>query len=189
MKGIVLAVMVMAIAWAPAAALAQQSGGTSSGGFGTTMKDSWLTTKAKSRLLADKRVKSLGIEVETRNGVVVLRGKVRAPGERAAAEEVARGTDGVRSVANLLQVVPEALRKAVDARDEEIKRAVMLRLEGDNSLKRVSVRSDAAMVTLMGTVADAGAQKRASDAARGVPGVKMVRNEIKVKSAQAAKAR
>ena len=185
MKGIMLAVMVVAIAWAPAAALAQQT----SGGFGTTMKDSWLTTKAKSRLLADKRVKALGIEVETRNAVVMLRGKVRSPGERAAAEEVARGTDGVRSVANLLQVVPEAHRKAVDARDDEIKRAVMLRLEGDNSLKKVSVRSDAGMVTLMGTVGDGGAQKRASDVARAVPGVKMVRNEVKVKSERAAKAR
>ena len=184
MKGFLLALMVVAIACAPAAAFAQQSGNSASGGF---MKDSWLTTKAKSRLFADKRVKATAIEVETRNAVVILRGKVRSTAERTAAEEVARGTEGVKGVANVLQVVPDAHRKAVDARDEEIKRAVMLRLEGDNSLKHVAVRSDAAMVTLTGTVGDVGAMRRAADMAKAAPGVKMVRNEISVKPARAAK--
>ena len=39
----------------------------------------------------------------------------------------------------------------------------------------------------MGTVADGGAVKRASEMAKGVNGVKMVRNEINVKPTRAAK--
>lgn len=191
MKAMILAVMIAAIAWAAVPALAQQPASTSSssGGMGSSMKDGWLTTKTKSRLLADKRVKSTAIEVETRGAVVFLRGKVRSGVERAAAEEVARGTDGVKSVANVLQIVPDAIRKAVDARDEELKHAVMVRLEGDNTLKRVSARADASLITLMGMVNDAAALKRAGDLAKSVPGVKMVRNEVKIKEARAAKAK
>src|SRR3989442_3294133 len=85
-------------------------------GVGQTMKDSWLTTKAKMALVTDRRVKARRIKVETQGGVVTLRGKVASAEERTAAEEIARGLTGVTSVSTALQVVPEEQRKSVDAR-------------------------------------------------------------------------
>ena len=150
------------------------------GGF---FKDSWLTSKTKSKLFADKRVKGLKVSVETRHGIVTLRGKVATAAARRAAEEVTKSTKGVKSVVNVLQVVPEAHRKSVDAKDDEIEDAVKARIEAEPMLTdaRISVRSDNAVVTLKGTVPDARAGSRAVDLAKGVPGVRSVRNELRPK--------
>src|SRR5438094_633194 len=121
-------------------------------------------------------------------------GRVRAEVERAeekvAAEQIARGTDGVRGVNNVLQVVPEGQRRLVDARDGDIKQSVKNRLETDAMLREadINVRADAGMITLKGSVPDARARNRAADLARGVSGVKSVRNELKSKDTRAAAA-
>ena len=153
-------------------------------GAGQVMKDSWLTTKTKMALVKDKRVKARRITVETQGSVVTLRGKVATVSERVAAEEVAKGVAGVKSVSNALQVVPEVQRKSVDAKDDELEKTVKGRLEKDDRLKEagIEVRSDNSVVTLMGKVADPKIKTRAADVTRGVPGVKAVRNELAQKS-------
>lgn len=60
--------------------------------------DTWLTTKVKSKLLADAGTKSLDIGVKTRNGVVVLSGTVDNQESAEHAEAVARQVKGVKSV-------------------------------------------------------------------------------------------
>ena len=70
------------------------------------VSDSWITSKAKISLFADERVKGTQVNVDTKNGVVHLRGKVDSAEAKAAAEEVAKGLDGVKSVKNDLQVWP-----------------------------------------------------------------------------------
>ena len=148
------------------------------------VKDSWITSKTKMSLINDKRVKARHIKVETENGVLILRGKVSSGEERAAAEETARGVEGVKSVRNMLQVVPETKRKALDARDDEVSKAVTDRLDADGQLKgaKIRVRADNGMVTLMGSVPSARAKDRAADMTRKVPGVRAVQNELQVKS-------
>lgn len=148
------------------------------------VKDSWITSKTKMALVSDKRVKARQIKVETERGVVTLRGKVASGDERNAAEQIARGVDGVRSVRNTLEVVPETRRKALDAKDDEVSEAVSKRLDADEQLKEASikVRSDNGMVTLMGSVPNARAKERAVELARKVPGVRGVRNELQLKS-------
>lgn len=166
----------------PASVQDEPSGGMMSRA-GTTLKDSWITSKLKSKLLADKRVKVLRIKVETDRAVVTLRGKVATVDQRRAAEEIARSTDGVASVTNLLQVVPEEQRKAVDARDEEIEDTIRAQFDKDQALKDigVAVRSDNGMVTLLGSVPDGQVRARVADLTRRVPGVRSVRNETRVK--------
>ena len=150
-------------------------------GAGQVMKDSWLTTKTKMALVKDKRVKAGRITVETQGSVVTLRGKVATAAERIAAEEIAKGVSGVKSVGNALQVVPEVQRKAVDAKDDEIKKAVKGRLEKDGELKDadIKVRSDNGVVTLLGKTPDAKTKTRAADLTRGVPGVRALRDELR----------
>src|SRR6202795_955442 len=60
--------------------------------------DSWLTSKTKIALFSDDRVKGSQVKVETKDGVVHLRGKVDSAEAKAAAESVAKGIDGVKSV-------------------------------------------------------------------------------------------
>ena len=65
--------------------------------LGTASKDTWLTTKVKSKILASDEVKSGSVKVITVNGEVFLLG-VLTQQEGAAAAKIASETDGVRRV-------------------------------------------------------------------------------------------
>lgn len=144
----------------------------------TAVSDTWITSKAKIALFADERVEGTSVSVDTTKGVVHLRGKVDSDGAKAAATEIAKGLDGVQSVRNDLQVVAPTNRKMVDAGDKEIDKAVEARMSRDARLKKVDVRTDAGVVTLTGEVPTIIASAKASEMARGVPGVKSVKNEL-----------
>ena len=140
--------------------------------------DSWLTSKAKIALFSDDRVKGSQVKVETKDGVVFLRGKVDSAEAKAAAESVAKGIDGVKSVKNDLQVVSPGARKAVEAKDADITKAVESRVKRESDLKKVDVRADSGVVTLTGEVPTITASAKASEMARGVNGVRSVKNEL-----------
>jgi len=145
-------------------------------------KDTWLTSKTKIALFADDRVSGTNVHVETRDGVVMLRGKVASADEKKAAADIAKSVEGVKDVKNDLQVVAPANRKAVEAKDADIQKAVKSRFSKDTRLKGIDVRADNGVVTLSGDVKDLNARARASELARGVAGVKSVKNELKEKS-------
>ena len=144
----------------------------------TMVSDTWITSKTKISLFADERVKGTQISVDTTKGVVHLRGKVDSAEAKSAAGDIAQGVEGVKSVKNDLQAVAPKARKAVDASDSDIAKAVGTRLAKDTQLKKVDVRTDAGVVTLTGEVPTIGASAKASEMARGIPGVKSVKNEL-----------
>jgi len=147
-------------------------------GAKTGISDSWLTAKTKIALFGDDRIKGGPVSVETVNGAVSLRGKVDSGDAKTAAASIAQAVDGVKSVRNDLQVVPGGDRKAIDASDTDITRQVEGRLAKNAQLKKVDVRTDGGAVILTGAVSSIGASARASELARGVPGVRMVKNEL-----------
>lgn len=150
----------------------------------TAMSDSWITSKTKIALFADERVKGTQVSVDTmKGGVVHLRGKVDSAEAKSAAGDIAKGIEGVKSVKNDLQVVAPGTRQMVDAKDEDIDKAVKARVSREAQLKSVDVRTDAGVVTLTGEVPSIVASARASEMARGVPGVKSVKNELTVRQA------
>lgn len=65
--------------------------------LGTASKDTWLTTKIKSKILASDAVKSSTVKVITENGEVFLLG-VLTKQEGDATAKIASETDGVRRV-------------------------------------------------------------------------------------------
>jgi hypothetical protein len=75
-------------------------------GCGTT--DPGITTAVKSKLAADERTSAMKIDVDTNQKVVTLNGTVQTEAEKAAAEQVAKNTEGVTSVVNRLTVAPTA---------------------------------------------------------------------------------
>ncbi len=60
--------------------------------------DAWLTTKVKTKLLAAPDVQGTAINVETRDGVVHLIGKMPNATMKTRAIDLARTTEGVKSV-------------------------------------------------------------------------------------------
>jgi len=144
----------------------------------TGISDSWVTAKTKIALFGDDRIRGGQISVGTVNGAVSLRGKVDSDNAKAAAASVARAVDGVKSVRNDLRVVPPGDRKAIHASDTDITRRVEGRLAKDAQLKKVDVRTNGGAVILTGAVSSIDASAHASELARGVPGVRMVKNEL-----------
>lgn len=71
--------------------------------------DAGITTKVKSKLAADTRTSAIKISVETVNGVVALTGTVPTQSEKAAAEEIAKNTEGVTRVDNRVVIDPNSL--------------------------------------------------------------------------------
>jgi osmotically-inducible protein OsmY len=67
--------------------------------------DPWITTKVKTKILADDLLDKSEINVDTTNdGVVTLKGTVPSVAAETRALELARTTDGVRTVVDRLEV-------------------------------------------------------------------------------------
>jgi hyperosmotically inducible periplasmic protein len=76
------------------------------------LDDAGITARVKAKLLADPEVGGIYIDVDTLEGRVTLNGKVKSQDEKAEAEKLARHTDGVRSVVNLIQVAGQPVPAA-----------------------------------------------------------------------------
>jgi hypothetical protein len=68
------------------------------------LSDGAITAKIKSKMALDDTIKSRDIRVATSDGVVTLSGKVGSTAERDRAVQLAKETDGVKSVTDELQV-------------------------------------------------------------------------------------
>lgn len=68
--------------------------------------DASLTASIKAKLIANKDVKAVSIDVDTLGGKVTLRGTAQTAAQKDAAERIARETDGVISVDNRIVVSP-----------------------------------------------------------------------------------
>jgi hyperosmotically inducible periplasmic protein len=66
--------------------------------------DSWITGKIQSQFIGEDLVKARRIDVDTKDGVVTLKGTVNSEVERDKAAQIARQTDGVKSVNNTLKI-------------------------------------------------------------------------------------
>lgn len=147
------------------------------------MSDSWITAKTKIALFADSRVKGSDINVATTDGAVTIRGKVDTDAAKQAAESIAKGIDGAKTVKNDLQVVAPTKREAVDDKDEAITARVNEQMAKDTQLKTAGIKAqtNAGVVSLSGEVPDLTTSAQASWSAWQVPGVKSVKNDLTVK--------
>lgn len=71
------------------------------------LNDAGITARVKAKLIADPEVAAVRIDVDTVDGRVTLNGKVASADQKAEAEKLARHTDGVLDVVNLIQVAGE----------------------------------------------------------------------------------
>ena len=99
----ILAVAMSAIVLLTAAGCAVSRGQETVGAY---VDDATITTQVKGRMLESPAVAGTSISVETLNGTVMLSGFAKSGAEKMAAENIARGVNGVRLVKNEISVRP-----------------------------------------------------------------------------------
>jgi hyperosmotically inducible protein len=158
--------------------------------------DSWITMKVHTQFVPDDALEGSDIDVDTRMGVVTLSGTVANEAGRKRAVEIARTTEGVKSVTDTaLRIAPPSVGttgKAGEAakqvgrtvNDGWIKSKIYSQFLVEDSLNDSNIDVDVAkgMVTLGGTVRTQAGLARAEAIAKATDGVKGVKNNIKVSS-------
>jgi len=145
--------------------------------------DPWITMKTKIALMTTDDVSAADLNVDTVNGVVTLHGKVATEGEKMKAERVAAKIDGVKSVKNLLQIVPSSKREVVERSDAEVKDAVQAAFKANAKVKDsgISVASvNKGVVLLAGKAKSLESHLEAVQVASAVKGVRRVSTEVQV---------
>lgn len=151
--------------------------------------DMGITSKVKSKLVADEVVKSSQIEVETRNGVVTLTGNVDSDEAKKQALELARATPGVVSVVDMISArtatgsgdAPDPQRTVGEAvTDAGITMSVKSRLLDDPQVKGLQIDVDTrdGVVFLTGSVGSEVEKQQAIQLARDTKGVRDVRSNL-----------
>ena len=84
---------------------------------GDTLGDAWLVTKVKAQFWDEDALDNSDINVDARDGVIILRGTVASQAGKARAVQVARDTEGVKRVEDRL-TVGRASRDDGDDADE-----------------------------------------------------------------------
>jgi hyperosmotically inducible protein len=148
--------------------------------------DTWVTTKVKTQLLTEPGISPMRVNVDTFDGIVTLFGNVETANDKAAAERSAMKVEGVKSVRNELQVVPDVAAKRVEAKDDQIKDLVKKRLDERQALKNddINIEVKNGVVRLTGTVDAAGERMTALTVARSTQGVKSVIDDLRIKEAR-----
>lgn len=169
--------------------------------FYRSVKDATLTARVKSNLLWNQYTDGTDIDVDTDDGIVILKGVVASEMEKKLAVQIAENTRGVRKVREALRVDPETageeglLEKTGDAVRGPIEKTGQLvsdtwitskvktvlmfnkRVEG----AEIDVDTDNGIVTLKGTVQSEAQAERVVALAEDVVNVKSVVSRLRVR--------
>lgn len=154
--------------------------------YAQRLEDATLGAVIRSRLLWSRVTHEAPIEVESREGVVTLRGKVASPEAKELAGVLARSTEGVYLVNNLVSMDTAAMAKARDTPvdlpkgpqpgDSWIIDKIQTSYRFSRNLDglNIKVTSQDGLVRLSGEVVSAEQKSIASEVARQIIGVRGV---------------
>src|SRR5580693_3739688 len=164
------------------AARADTTAQAHSDSVGAAISDTGITAKVKASYVGEDRLKGSHIKVVTTNGVVTLTGTALNSDSKAAAEELARNVDGVRSVDDQLRTGNGAMHRTVAeservGSDSWITTKVKSEILADSVSKGfdVHVKTLNGVVMLSGVLPNDDAVAHVKDLAEKVEGVKSVR--------------
>ena len=147
-------------------------------------RDTWITTAAKMRLIANTNTPGFDINVDTNNGIVTLFGVVRSEAQKKGAETEVRKVGGVKNVVNDLQIVAEAKQEQVAQKDDEISKAIKTRFDANGSLgdSKIDIAVSNGVARLTGTVNSRHDQVTALTVTRSTSGVVRVIDELQLET-------
>lgn len=159
-------------------------------------KDAWIHGSAQTTLMLNTNLNSFQISSDVEDGVVTLTGEVKTSTDKALAEELVRGVDGVDDVRNELTVREEqddyegaeadengeGIRAALN--DSRIFTVVKTRLlmSSDVDGSGIEVEVDGAVVTLTGDLRSESERDLALEIARNANGVQNVHDNLRVRN-------
>jgi hyperosmotically inducible periplasmic protein len=160
---------------------------------GNVIEDSWITMKIQSKYFADDDVRARNIDVDTKGGMVTLKGSVGSERERQQAIAIAHNTDGVTMVHDNLTLDKSSMRRDTSPsgtagtagqkiEDGWITMKVQSKyfMHDDIKAHKIDVDTKNGVVTLNGSVPSASAKGAAEALAKDTDGVTRVVNNLKV---------
>ncbi|WP_426118714.1 BON domain-containing protein [Pseudomonas sp. DSP3-2-2] len=151
-----------------------------------SFEDATLTATVKSKLLWNSVTEALNIDVNSKDGVVTLKGRATSPEAKELAGSLASNTNGVTSVNNLIslsaqdsiaaKVQPPSSNPVEQLSDAWITSKVKSSLIYSRNLDglNIKVETKEGLVTLNGIVANFAEKELAVETARNIRGVKGV---------------
>ena len=152
--------------------------------------DAWREGKLDTIYLFNRHLNNFSIDPEVNGSTVVLTGKVESEVDKALAEQLAKGIDGISEVTNRLVVVPgEQARAGRSEGDRELSEKIedatltaevktQLLANGETHGLSINVDTVRNSVTLSGTVASSAEKDLAGEIAKQVDGVSSVNNNL-----------
>ncbi|MEA2786815.1 MAG: hypothetical protein QOF71_2919 [Candidatus Eremiobacteraeota bacterium] len=146
----------------------------------TVLRDALIMSAVKARLTAEYPDSTTSVGVSVVDGVVTLRGKVRDAKTRQAIVADAERTTYVKRVVDHLRVDPRSPRLRDQVGDVALATRVQAAIAAQLGLQNVTVRVDAGVATLTGTVRDAKTKRTMLATARDTAGIRNVVDRIRV---------
>jgi len=148
--------------------------------------DAWLTTKVKTTLLFHRSV-SATTEVDTKDGIVTLKGEAANQAEKDLTTEYAKDVEGVKDVKNEMTLSKTSKKKARTTGDKiddasitaQVKTTLLF--HRSTSALNTKVETKHGVVTLSGKAANAAEKDLATKIVNDVHGVQSVKNQMTIK--------
>lgn len=156
------------------------------GSLAQQVDDATLTAMVKSKLLWNSNTEGLDIDVESREGVVTLRGHARSAEAKELAGRLTENTEGVRGVNNHLSVSESdssaaRVQQAADDTGQALSDAwITSKVKSSYLYDRqldgldITVKTEEGVVHLSGTVLSSAEKELAIETARNIRGVRGV---------------
>jgi hyperosmotically inducible periplasmic protein len=147
--------------------------------------DAWISTKVKTTLLFHRSVSAM-TEVNTKDGIVTLKGDADNQAQKDLTTEYARDVDGVKDVKNEM-TVSKTPKKTKDTAGEKVDDAsitaqvkLSLLFHRSTSALSTKVKTKNGVVTLSGKAGNAAEKDLVTKLVNDVKGVKSVKNQMTI---------
>lgn len=151
--------------------------------IGEKIDDTVITTQVKMALMKDSSTATLGADVTTTNGVVLLQGTVQDNSERDMTTKVAASVQGVKSVQNEMKVITEQTSTVGERLEDTAittKVKMALTLHASTGALRTTVTTTDSVVTVGGKAKNKAEKELVSKIVEDVKGVRKVINNMTV---------
>jgi len=155
------------------------------GDYPAEKSDAWLSAKVKTTLLLHQNVSAM-TEVNTKDGIVTLKGDATSLAQKDLTTEYARDVEGVKDVWNDMRVVntseksDRTLGEKIDDASITAQVKMVLLFHRSTSALNTKVTTKSGVVTLSGEARNAAEKDLVSKLVKDIKGVNTVENEMTI---------